>query len=159
MKLNQKLTIAALTASILFAANYSARAQVQTPTPTIVTNRPHPMLNNPPRAGVANGLANQLGLSEDQKTKVRPILQDTSKQMAAVRQDTTLDLPAKRAKNKEIFDATTAQLKDILTADQLAKWQNMAPGMRRKPTAPGGGSDAGSGSTVNTNAAPPPPQQ
>jgi hypothetical protein len=56
------------------------------------------------------------------------------KKMRDLRQDTSITDPTdRRAKMKEIRDATTAKLKDILTPEQLDKWTKMGQGNRRPP--------------------------
>jgi hypothetical protein len=60
-------------------------------------------------------------------------LDDQQQKMRDLRQDTSVAQADKRAKAKEIREATTAKLKDILTADQFAKWQKV--GQRQRPAA------------------------
>jgi Spy/CpxP family protein refolding chaperone len=75
--------------------------------------------------------AKQLGLTDDQKTKAQPIFDEMRQKMTDLRQDTTVQGADRRAKMKEIRDAATAKLKDILTPEQLDKWSKM--GNRRPP--------------------------
>jgi Spy/CpxP family protein refolding chaperone len=72
-------------------------------------------------------LKKQLDLSDDQVAKVKPILEDMQKQMQALRADTTLSQTDRRAKMKEIRDGEAAKLKEVLTADQYAKWEKSRP--------------------------------
>jgi hypothetical protein len=58
---------------------------------------------------------------------------------ADVRKDTTMEATDRRAKMKEIRDDATAKLKDILTPEQLEKWQKMLQGNRRPPAGAGAG--------------------
>ncbi len=80
------------------------------------------------------GVSKALNLTDDQKTKAKPILDDMTQHMRDLKNDTTLSSTEKRTKVKEIHDATTAKLKDILTPEQLAKWEKMGPGNRKPPT-------------------------
>ncbi len=130
MKLNKTLMIAVLIAGSVFAADVAVRAQITTNTPPTGANRP---------GGAARGrmnfdsIATRLALTDDQKTKAKPVFEEMMKKTRDLRQDTSLKPADRRAKMKEIRDAATAKLKDILTAEQLEKWQKMGPGNRRPP--------------------------
>jgi Spy/CpxP family protein refolding chaperone len=140
MKLNKTLMIAALIAGSVFAADVAVRAQDATNKPSTDARPPA----GPGNRGRMNFdfISQQLSLSEDQKPKVKPILEDMQKQMADLRKDTTVQGTDRRAKMKEIRDGATTKLKDVLTPDQLAKWEKMGQGQRRSPAtaapAPGG---------------------
>jgi Spy/CpxP family protein refolding chaperone len=127
MKLNKTLIIAGLVAGSVFAANVAVRAQDSTNTPPA-----HP----PVAHGGANFdyIATQLALTDDQKEKVRPILDEMRQKTADLRKDTTLAMEDRRAKMKEIRENTSTKLKDILTPQQFEKWQKM--GARQRPTPP-----------------------
>lgn len=121
--------IAALVAGGLLAADTAVRAQNS-------TNTPPPAARPPGAHGTKGGMnldyiSNQLGLSEDQKAKAKPVFEEMRQKFADLRKDTTLDQTERRAKMKEIRDDATAKLKEILTPEQLQKWQNMGRGMRR----------------------------
>lgn len=81
-----------------------------------------------------DGLAKQLDLSDEQRVKIKPILEDLQKQVSELRQDTSIAPEDRPAKMKEIREGVSAKLKEILTPEQFAKWEKNAPGMRR----PGG---------------------
>jgi protein CpxP len=70
-------------------------------------------------------LSKQLNLTDDQKAKLKPILQDESQQLQAVRNDASLDHDQKMAKAKEIRGAHKSQIKEVLTPDQQKKWEEM----------------------------------
>ncbi|HEX9046107.1 MAG TPA: hypothetical protein VF988_03695 [Verrucomicrobiae bacterium] len=134
MKLNNTLVMAALIAGSLFAADVAARAQDTTNTPT-----PHgrPPLSPALRARFNfDFLAQQLALSEDQKPKAKSVFEDMQQQFAALRRDTTVQGAVRAAKIKEIQDGATTKLKEVLTPEQLAKWQKLVIGTRRQPMAP-----------------------
>ena len=82
------------------------------------------------------GISKALNLTDDQKTKAKPVFDDMTQQMRDLRGDTTLSSTEKRTKMKDIRTATTAKLKDILTPEQMAKWEKMGPGNRKPPTTP-----------------------
>jgi hypothetical protein len=95
-----------------------------------------------------DAVAKQLDLTDEQKPKVKPILEEWQKKIADFRKSSAdLSQEDRRAKMKELRDATTAQLKPILTEEQLAKWEKMGQGMRRQggpgaPTPPATGEGA-----------------
>lgn len=132
MKLNKTLMIAALVAGSVFAADVAVRAQD-------ATNKP--AAGAPPGGPGARGrmtfdsIATQLVLTDDQKPKAKPVIEEMLQKNADVRKDGASLAPEdRRAKMKEIRDAATAKLKDILTPEQLDKWSKMQQGQRR----PGG---------------------
>jgi Spy/CpxP family protein refolding chaperone len=133
MKLNKTLMIAALIAGSVFAADYAVRAQDSTNTPPAA----RPPAGPGARGGRMNfdNIATQLALTDDQKTKAKPIFEDMQKQMADLRTDTTMSPADRRAKYQEIREGTTTKLKDILTPEQFAKWQKM--GAPRRPAGAG----------------------
>ena len=151
MKLNKTWTLTALMAASLFTGTLAASAQDATPT------------NNPPRAtppttaprmrGGIDMVANQLELTDEQKTKVQPVLEDMQKQLRDLRTDASLSPTEKRAKQKEIRAATTEKLKalNVLSDDQLEKWSEMGPRNRRPAMA---APPAPMGQTAPTTTAP-----
>jgi len=70
-------------------------------------------------------LSEKLNLSEDQKAKLRPLLQDEAQQMRAVRDDSSLSQEQKRAKIKSIHESFQPQINGVLTPEQQAKWKQM----------------------------------
>ena len=71
--------------------------------------------------GQLKKLADYLGLTDDQKAQIKPIMKSTAQQVKAVRADTTLTPDAKKAKIKEIRKDSRQQIMAILTPDQKAK--------------------------------------
>jgi Spy/CpxP family protein refolding chaperone len=128
MKLNKTLMMAALIAGSVFAVDVAVRAQDAT--------NPPPAGARPPGArGRMNfdSIATRLALTDDQKTKAKPVFEEMMQKTRDLRQDTSLQPADRRAKMKEIREAATVKLKDILTAEQLDKWQKMGQGNRRRP--------------------------
>jgi periplasmic protein CpxP/Spy len=70
-------------------------------------------------------ISQQLNLSEEQKTKLKPILQDEVDQLKALKSDTSASSQDKLQKAKEIRAAHKQQIDAILTPDQKQKWQQM----------------------------------
>src|SRR5258708_38699233 len=70
-------------------------------------------------------LTEKLNLTEDQQAKLKPILEDESKQMKAVHDDTSLAPVDRRAKMKELHASSPDKIKAVLTTHPQAKWKQM----------------------------------
>jgi protein CpxP len=70
-------------------------------------------------------LSERLNLTDDQKAKVKPILEDQTQQMKAVRADSSLSQEQKRAKMKSIHESSHDQINAVLTPEQQAKFKQM----------------------------------
>jgi periplasmic protein CpxP/Spy len=64
---------------------------------------------------------NPLNLTEEQKTKLRPIIADENQQMEAVRNDSSLSMEQKVAKANQIRETASPKIKAVLTQEQLQK--------------------------------------
>jgi len=87
-------------------------------------------------------LKKQLNLTDDQTTKLKPILTSQMQDMQALRSDTSLTPQQKRAKMMEIHQKYSPQVNAILTPEQQAKWKSMRREMMEKHK---GGGDMGNG--------------
>jgi HlyD family secretion protein len=88
-------------------------------------------------AEMGDRLVTALGLSPEQQKKLEPILADVRQQMSALRD---LSDSEHRARAAKIREATRAKIRDILTAEQRAKYEQFAGRQRR-----GGAAAAGAG--------------
>ena len=70
-------------------------------------------------------LSEKLNLTDDQKAKLKPILQDQMQQMKAVRDDSSLSQEQRRAKMKSIHESFHDQINAVLTPEQQAKFKQM----------------------------------
>ena len=70
-------------------------------------------------------LSEKLNLTEDQKAKLKPILEDQAEQLKSIRNDTSLTPEQKIAKKKAIHETTHDQINAVLTPDQQAKFKEM----------------------------------
>jgi len=70
-------------------------------------------------------LTEKLNLTDEQRTKLKPILQDQSQQQKAVHDDTSLSPEQKTAKIKAIHASFRDQISAVLTPEQQAKLQEM----------------------------------
>ena len=91
-------------------------------------------------------MSQALDLTGDQQEKIRPILENESTQMQALRSDTSLSQEDRMAKMKQIRENSASQINPILTPDQQKKYAEMMSHMGR-----GRGQGQGQGT------APPPP--
>lgn len=83
-----------------------------------------PAMRHGPEQRLAR-LSAQLKLTDDQKAKIRPILEDEHKQVLTLRQDSSLAPQERRAKMQEIRARTFDQMQPILTHDQQTKLQQI----------------------------------
>jgi periplasmic protein CpxP/Spy len=79
-------------------------------------------------------LATELKLTDDQKAKVKPILEAQRQKMTDLRQDTTLSQEDRRTKMQAIREDTLKQMKEVLTPEQYDQYQKM--GQRNRRNAP-----------------------
>jgi Spy/CpxP family protein refolding chaperone len=70
-------------------------------------------------------LSERLNLTDDQKAKLKPILEDKMKQMKAVHEDSSLSPDQKRTKMKSIHDSLHEQINAVLTPEQQTKFKQM----------------------------------
>lgn len=68
---------------------------------------------------------NPINLTDEQQTKLRPILLDERMQMEALQNDTTMTTDQKVAKAQQIREAAAPKIKAILTPEQLQKLSEM----------------------------------
>jgi len=70
-------------------------------------------------------LTEKLNLTDEQRAKLRPILQDQAQQLKAVHDDTSLSAEQKHAKKKAIHESVHEQINGVLTSEQQAKFKQM----------------------------------
>ena len=68
-------------------------------------------------------LNNQVSLSADQQDKAKPIIDKHVADLEAVKNDTTLDKDAKKAKVVELRQQYVNDINGLLTPDQQKKWE------------------------------------
>jgi hypothetical protein len=79
--------------------------------------------STPISKGMLTALNNQAGLSADQREKAKPIIEKHVTDLQAVKNDTTLDKAAKKAKFLELRQQYVTDINGILTPDQQKKWE------------------------------------
>jgi len=70
-------------------------------------------------------LTEQLNLSEEQKAKIGPILEDEARQLRELRQNTSLAPAERRAKARQIFQTHREQIDQVLTPEQREKMKEI----------------------------------
>jgi periplasmic protein CpxP/Spy len=70
-------------------------------------------------------LSEKLNLTDDQKAKLKSILQDQMQQMKAVHEDSSLSKDQKRDKMKSIHQSFGDQINAVLTPEHQAKFKEM----------------------------------
>jgi Spy/CpxP family protein refolding chaperone len=66
-------------------------------------------------------LSDELNLTDDQKTQLKPVLQGEVKDLKGVHDDSSLSADQKQQKMTEIHDSAKSQIGSILTPDQQKK--------------------------------------
>lgn len=81
-------------------------------------------------------LSEALGLTEEQKTQITPILTEEVAALKAIWDDKSLDRPAQREKVRAVRDSFAAKIEAILTPEQKTKFEKLKA--MRGPGGPGG---------------------
>ena len=117
------MTVAALGSLVAFgpmALSQEKKDDTTTTTPKSDTGR------RP--GGVAERLkqiAEELKLTDEQKGKLKPLLEDEAGKLRELRQDTGLSRADRQSKSKEIRNAANEKIKAILTPEQQEKWAKL----------------------------------
>ena len=127
---------------LAFAASVPAQESTNTPPPPGRRTRVSPEQQ-------FKNLSEQLKLTEDQKPKVKAVLEDQAKQRQELRNVAPED---RRAKMQALREETTKKFKEILTEDQFKKYEEIqkAQQQRGRPGAGGGAPTAPSGAATKT---------
>jgi Spy/CpxP family protein refolding chaperone len=70
-------------------------------------------------------VAKELNLTPEQKEKIKPILQEMRQSARAIAQDKSLSREEKKTKLKALREEFAPKLKEILTPEQLEKWNHL----------------------------------
>ena len=93
-------------------------------------DQPGPRRGMPSVDDQLKNLTERLNLTDDQQTKIKPILEDQHAQMQALMKDDSLSQEDKRSKGRAIRESTTGKIRDVLTDDQKKKYDAMEQEMR-----------------------------
>jgi Spy/CpxP family protein refolding chaperone len=83
-------------------------------------------------------MSERLSLTEEQKAKIRPILQERNKQLEDLRAKSSLPQGEARAKATAIRKSARQQIEQILTPEQREKERAMRRGTRQRPSGQAG---------------------
>ena len=95
-------------------------------------------------------LSASLKLTEEQKPKVKAVLEEAAKKRAEFRNNTEASQEDRRAKMRSINEETTAKMKEVLTAEQFKQYQEFAATRRNR--GPGQGGPGAPANPPGTNA-------
>ena len=77
-------------------------------------------------------LAEKLGLTEEQKTKMKELREETRSQAKAIKENEALTAEEKAAQLKTLRESRKAKVAEILTPEQLEKLQEMRDNWKNK---------------------------
>ncbi len=81
-------------------------------------------------------LSEALGITDEQKTQIKPILEEEIAALKAIFDDKSLEREARREKMKAVRDSAASKIEAILTPEQKAKFEKIKA--MRGPGGPGG---------------------
>lgn len=116
----KRQTFALLAALVLggFMAGGVSGQQIKKEAPDAPTNAMvRPLTRDP-----VDQMAQRLGLNDEQKQKIKPILAEQSQKFSELRKVPNLKLEERRAKYTAIREETNVKLKPILTPEQYDKY-------------------------------------
>jgi protein CpxP len=133
--MSRKLSITLLL--LAFATALMVVGQTPHAMQTAPTAQEHGAMGGPAMAAMTpesrlKMLTEKLNLTEDQQGKIKPMLEDQSKQMKVIHDDASLAPADKQAKMKEVHESSIEKMNAVLTPDQQAKWKQMRQDMMEK---------------------------
>ena len=93
---------------------------------------PPPQIAVNPLTEVTDQFSIELGLTEQQKEQILPILNDEIKRLEALKKDTSLSGPKKLDQLRDIGASVDEKIKPLLNAEQQSKFQEMREALRRR---------------------------
>jgi hypothetical protein len=93
---------------------------------------PAPQIAVNPLTEIADQFSIELALTQQQKDKIIPILQDEIKQLGELKKDKTLSGEKKLEKLKELSASFDEKVRPLLNPDQQAKFQELREALRRR---------------------------
>jgi periplasmic protein CpxP/Spy len=136
---NSMLRVAVLAIGATALSALPAMAQDPSPPSSPPQDQAGPRQGGPGRGIQVEFLTKKLNLTPDQVTQVKAIDEDAMKQSKAVREDTSVAGPDKRAKMMDIHKASQDKIRALLTDDQKTKFDALQTQMRERRGNRGGG--------------------
>ena len=93
---------------------------------------PAPQIAVNPLTEVSNQFSIELGLTEQQKQQIVPILKEEIKQLGALKKDTSLSAVQKVEQLREIGVSIDEKIKPLLNPEQQQKFQALREELRRR---------------------------
>lgn len=81
-------------------------------------------------------MTKQLKLTDDQQSKIKPILEEQHQKMMDLRQDTSMPREERFAKFREVRQESMEKIKPILTPEQQKKWGKIQEKQRERRSRP-----------------------
>ena len=103
-------------------------------TPTVPANRPD--IRTARVEARLKSMDRMLTLTDDQKTKIRPIVEEEVKKFEEMQQDKTLPAQDRMKKLRETREASQAKINPILSPEQQAKMARLQPSAPHKVEVP-----------------------
>lgn len=127
----------ALALSGLVAGNVLAQEEKKPDAPGTAPQRPAvaPGAKIAARGDQLANMTEVLKLSEEQRTKIKPILEEQTKQINAIRAEKGNSMEERAAKYQQLRKANHEKIRAVLNPEQAAKWDKMR-GVGVKPPAP-----------------------
>jgi len=122
LKFKLLFAAALLSSTIAFAQTSDQSAPAQSPAPAQPSARQG---RHDPVEGRLRNMGKQLNLTDDQKEKIKPLLQQETDQMKSLQADTSLTPQQKRKKAREVHLQYEPQIRALLTPEQKEKLQDM----------------------------------
>jgi hypothetical protein len=125
MKRDKVSLVAAITLGSLLAVGSLTQAQEKKETKPEPKTEVKPAPQPASRLDRSQRMAEMLKLSDEQKVKFKPVLDEETQKLKELGQDPKLTREDRMAKYKEIREATNAKVKPILNPEQTAQWDKM----------------------------------
>ena len=129
--MNRK-TFVLLAGVVLGSLVGSAQAQT-TNAPAAPVGAPGAAPNRPAMRDRTDFIAQRLGLTDEQKQKVKPIFDEETQKMQDMRKDTSVKPEDRRAKYMALREETNTKLKAVLTPEQFEKYTKPFAGRTNAP--------------------------
>ena len=136
MKSPIKFTIAALALGLAIPASRAQDTGTPPPPPPGEQGGKHDSAHKGPRGDRFKMLVEKLNLTDDQKAKIKPILEDEMKAIKAIRDDASIEREAKWTKIRDVVQSHNTQIIPLLTPEQQKKLEELKE--ERGPGGPGG---------------------
>jgi periplasmic protein CpxP/Spy len=118
--------------AVLFVLLFAFVANTFAQTDAVAAPLKSEKMSKSDRKAKAKQAADDLGLSADQKAKMKEIGQSLKGKMKAIKSDASLTKDQKKVQTGEVAKQHEADIKAILSPEQFTKWDAMAKERRAK---------------------------